>query len=252
MKKFEPTIDLNCDLGESYGRDLTALDHQIMPWISSCQVACGFHSGDPLSIRRTLEAALSHGLRIGAHPSYPDLQGFGRRRMYLNSKELEAVLSYQVCALGGMLGQLGGELHHVKLHGALYHDAARDSQIATTVVQTLRQLCPEVRLYGLADSALEAAAEGKMAFWREAFADRRYGQDGQLLPRSEPDALLAEPAQICEQVRSIALEQQVCSVSGGILPLHAETICLHGDTPQAVALAKAIHQTLLTHGIRLG
>ncbi len=235
-------IDLNCDLGESYGKPLANLDEQIMPYISSCNIACGFHSGDPQTISRTIQAAIAQEVKIGAHPSYPDLQGFGRRFMEIHPAELKSILQYQISALKGMVELQQATLHHVKPHGALYNAAARDEAIAAVVVETVLEIDDRLILYGLSGSHIADIALSKgMAFHHEVFADRLYEDDLQLRDRRHEGAVL-DHAAVMQQVVQLATEQSVTTISGRVQEISVDTICLHSDTPDAIALSKDIYK----------
>ncbi|MBK8044899.1 MAG: LamB/YcsF family protein [Haliscomenobacter sp.] len=231
-------IDLNCDMGESFGAYTVGNDGAIFPLITSCNIACGFHGGDPLHIENTIKGALAHGVRIGAHPGYPDLQGFGRRYLRLQENELQAVLRYQIAALKGMTECLGGQLAYVKPHGALYNTAAEDEREARIIAETIRDFGAGLALMGLAGSIMEAQAlKANIPFIAEAFADRRYGDNGKLLPRSIPGAVIHDPEAAAEQAWSIAINKGVYSNTGAWLPIDAQSLCVHGDNPEAVERA---------------
>lgn len=244
-------IDLNCDMGESYGK-ACSYDEQIMPYISSANIACGFHSGDPISIEETIKEALRHNVAIGAHPSYPDLQGFGRREMKMTSEDLEANVRYQVAALKGITESFGGVLNHVKPHGALYNAAARDKSIAQAIVNGIRSISEDVFVYGLSGSIMQEVVEKSgLEFRAEVFADRVYEDNLQLRSRTLKDAVIHDSGRLIEQVKHLALDQQVQTISGLIKPLKAESICLHSDTPGAVELAKEIHDFLVANNVEI-
>ena len=179
------SIDINCDMGESYGRYQLGNDEKMMSYISSCNIACGFHGGDPLVMERTLQQAIEHGVQIGAHPSYPDRSGFGRRKMDVDKQELKAIIKYQIAAIQGMAQSLNAKVSYVKPHGALYNRAASDPIEAATILKAIHEIDPELILMGLAGSLVEAMAHEKgQPFIAEAFADRRYDKNGQLVARS--------------------------------------------------------------------
>jgi UPF0271 protein len=223
-------IDLNCDLGEFYGIYDGNKDSRIMPYITSCNIACGFHSGDPVTILETIKLALKHDVAIGAHPSYPDLQGFGRRIMDLTSEELEACVLYQVSALKGMTESLGGTLHHVKPHGALYNHAAKDEATAIGVVKAIVQVQDDMTIYTQPDSVLEkVAVDAGLNIMNEVFADRRYEDDLSLRSRKLEGAVLHDKNEVLAQISDFIIGR--VKTHGGLeLPLSAETICLHSDT----------------------
>ena len=238
-------IDLNCDMGESFGRYTIGNDEAMMPYITSANIACGLHAGDPLVMECTVRLARAHGVGIGAHPGFPDLQGFGRRVMQLAPEEAEAFVLYQVGALAAFAKAAGAELVHVKPHGALYNLAARDRSLAEAIARAVARFSRQLILVGLANSLLvEAGLEAGLPVAREAFADRAYEADGSLRSRQLPGAVLEDPAQATEQVVRIARDGLVVAYTGEEVPVQAETICLHGDTPTAVEIAKTIRREL--------
>ncbi len=245
-------IDLNCDMGESFGRYTLGNDGAMMPYITSANIACGLHAGDPLVMERTVRLAQAHGVGIGAHPGFPDLQGFGRRTMHLAPEEAEAFVLYQIGALAAFAQAAGAELVHVKPHGALYNLAAQDRPLAEAIARAVARFSRHLILVGLANSCLvEAGVEAGLPVAREAFADRAYEADGSLRSRRLPGALLQDPARAAEQVVSIARDGLVVAYTGEKVPVQAETICLHGDTPTAAEIAKIIRETLKVAGIEV-
>ncbi|MDQ3856806.1 MAG: LamB/YcsF family protein [Chloroflexota bacterium] len=246
------TIDLNADMGESYGIWCLGADEELMPLVSSASLACGYHAGDPSTIQTSVRLALRHGVALGAHPSYPDLQGFGRRSMRVPPSELQALLVYQVAAVEGIVRASGGQLRHVKLHGALYNAAARDLELAQATVDAIRSLNPELLLYALAGS--ELARSGRSAglgVVEEAFADRRYNADGSLQSRHIEGSLLTDPEAAAAQAVRIATTGTVMASDGSELPVRAGTICIHGDNPSAVRIARAVRQALAEAGVQV-
>ncbi len=245
-------IDLNCDMGESFGRYTLGHDEAMMPYITSANIACGLHAGDPLVMERTVRLAQGHGVGIGAHPGFPDLQGFGRRVMQLTPEEAEAFLLYQIGALAAFAQAAGAELVHVKPHGALYNLAAKDRPLAQAIARAVARFSRRLILVGLANSLLiEAGLEAGLPVAREAFADRAYEADGSLRSRRLPGALLQDPAQAAEQAVRIARDGLVVAYTGEKVPVQAETICLHGDTPTAAQIARTIRDRLETAGIEV-
>jgi len=245
-------VDLNCDVGESYGAYRFGADDALMPWITSANVACGYHAGDPLVMDETVRLAVRHGVGIGAHPGFPDLLGFGRRAMQLAPGEVENYVLYQVGALAAFARAAGAELAHVKPHGALYNVAARDVEMARAVVRGVARAGSDLILVGLAGSALlEAAREAGLAVASEGFADRAYNPDGTLRSRRLPGALLESPAAAAEQALRIARDGTVTAHTGEEVSLHVDTICLHGDTPAAVEIAQAIRHRLAQAGVEV-
>lgn len=244
-------IDLNCDLGEFYGMYDEMRDSRIMPFISSCNIACGFHSGDPVAIMKTVKLAMNNEVAIGAHPSYPDLQGFGRRIMNLSQQELEACVLYQVSALKGITESMGGSLHHVKPHGALYNHAAKDEETAVGVVKALVQVQKDMLIYAPANSVLSSVAEDAgLGVRSEVFADRRYEDDLSLRSRKLEGAVLEQKEEVLKQLTGF-LDGVVYTHDGLELPIEAETICLHSDTEGAAELAKEINDFLNKHDVTI-
>jgi UPF0271 protein len=245
--------DLNCDMGESFGAYSLGEDAAILPFVTSINVACGFHAGDPSVMDRTVARALSHGVAVGAHPSHLDLRGFGRRTIAADPKEVENDVVYQIGALAAFVGSHGGRLVHVKPHGALYNQAARDEPLARAIAAGIARVDRSLIFVGLASSWIlrRAAADAGLRFAAEAFADRRYCADGSLQPRSAAGAVIAEPAAAAEQAVSIARDRRVRTVDGSDLALEADTLCLHGDTPGAAQNARAVRRALEAAGVRV-
>ncbi|WP_282139326.1 LamB/YcsF family protein [Rossellomorea aquimaris] len=238
-------IDLNCDLGESFGTYTIGQDEEMMKYVSSVNVACGFHAGDPLVMKQTVTNALSHNLKIGAHPGLPDLQGFGRRMIQVTPEEAYALVQYQIGALLAFIEAQGGKLSHVKPHGALYNMAAKDSELAVSIAKAVFDLDPGLTLFGLSQSELtKAGAEIGLHVAHEVFADRTYQSDGSLTPRSLPNAVLHDENQVEKQVLRMVEKQEVVSTDGEVLSIKADTICLHGDNMAALNLAKRLFEKL--------
>jgi UPF0271 protein len=244
------TIDLNCDMGESFGAWTMGDDAAVMPLITSANVAAGFHAGDPSTIRATVALAVEHGVAVGAHPSLPDLAGFGRRAMNVGAGEVYDLVLYQAGAVRAFAQAAGGRLHHVKPHGALYNMAAKDEALADAIAAAVRDLGDGVLLYALAGSAMVAAAgrHGVRAVG-EVFADRSYRRDGSLTPRSEPGALITDENAAVAQALSMVERGTVRALDGAEVPVAAGTLCLHGDQPGAVAFARALRATFATRCI---
>jgi UPF0271 protein len=246
------SIDLNADVGESLGPWSMGDDEHLIPLVSSVNIACGFHAGDPVTIARTVGLAIGAGAAIGAHPGYPDLAGFGRRDMDLSAEELEAAIVYQVGAVATFARAAGGEIRHVKPHGALYNRAATDARLAQTVARAVRRVSQELVLVGLAGSALVGAGRAAgLAVADEAFPDRAYEADGSLRSRRLSGAVLTDSAAVAERAVAMARDGAVTAVDGSRLELGADTLCLHGDTPGAVDHAKAVRAALEAAGIRV-
>lgn len=245
-------IDLNCDVGESYGAYRIGADEALMEWITSANVACGYHAGDPLVMDRTVRLAIQYGVGIGAHPGFPDLLGFGRRQMQLGPDEIENYILYQVGALAAFARASGAELAHVKPHGALYNMAARDVETARAIVRGVARAGSDLILVGLAGSVMvEAAREAGVRTAREGFADRAYNPDGTLRSRKLPGAVIKEPELAAERAVRIARDGVVAAYTGDEIPLQVDTICVHGDTPTAVEIVKAIRQRLKGAGVQV-
>jgi 5-oxoprolinase (ATP-hydrolysing) subunit A len=246
------SIDLNCDMGESFGAWTMGSDAALMDFVSSVNIACGFHAGDASTIRKTIETAISKGVKIGAHPSFPDLQGFGRREMKMSATEIFDLTLYQISALKGVCEAFGGKLNHVKPHGALYNQAAKDSQISAAIAEAVKKIDRNLILYGLSGSFLISEAEKiGLKTAAEVFADRTYQADGSLTPRTAPNALIDDSKQAIEQVLEMIFSQTVTALSGEKIPLRAETICIHGDGPKALEFAKLINAELIKSGVRI-
>lgn len=224
---MNPAIDLNCDMGESYGAWRMGNDEAVLQFVTSANIACGFHGGDPSTMRQTVAAALAHGVALGAHPSLPDLAGFGRRAMQITPQEAYDLVVYQVGALAGVAASQGARLHHVKAHGALYNMAAKDAALARAICQAVRDVDSDLVLYGLAGSALiDAARAIGLRAAQEVFADRTYQADGQLTPRSQPDAMITDLDQAIAQVLGMVRDGSVRTPDGQTVALQADTLCI--------------------------
>ncbi len=247
------TVDLNCDLGEGFGRYLIGCDDEVIPLVSSINVACGMHAGDPMTMASTVQRAAEAGVAVGAHPGYPDLQGFGRRDMNLTPDEVYAFVLYQIGALAGFAHTSGVLLHHVKPHGQLYNRAAKDTSCAHAIARAVRDFDPGLVLVGLANGALVEAGEAlglKVA--REFFADRAYARDGSLVPRSQPDALINNEDEALRRTVRAITAGVVRAQDGSDVEIQAQTVCLHGDSPRAVAFARKLRKGLEDAGIAIG
>jgi len=245
-------INLNADLGESFGAWTMGDDAALLQIVNSANIACGFHAGDPAVMQATVRLALAQGVSIGAHPSYPDLQGFGRRVMQMSSRDLQAVLLYQIGALQAIAAAEGGRVSHVKPHGALNNVACADKEVAATVVQAIQQLDPSLMLLAPAHSALASAAEtAGLPVRYEVFADRAYLDDGQLMPRARPGAVLHDAQACVDHVLRMVQAQAIVTATQRQLPCRIDSICVHGDGPEAVATARAVRQALETAGYTL-
>ena len=244
-------IDLNADVGESFGPWPMGVDDELIPLVSSVNVACGAHAGDPVTVLRTVALAAKHGVAIGAHPGYPDLAGFGRRDLDMSADELRASLIAQVGAVQAAARVAGAVLTHVKPHGALYNRAARDGAVATTIAGATHELDPALVLVGLAGSvSIDAARSAGLRVAEEAFVDRCYEPDGALRSRRLDGALLG-PEAAAEQAVSIAREGVVRASDGSEIRVRADTLCVHGDSPAAVEIARAVIAALGEAGFRI-
>lgn len=245
-------IAINCDMGEGYGRWDMGSDEQVMPYITAANIACGFHAGDPSRIARTVRLAAAHGVGIGAHPSYPDLQGFGRRAMHMSPDEVRDMVTYQIGALAAFARACGARLEHVKPHGALYNRCAEDETTARAVIEAARQVDPSLVIVVLAGSAFEKAAKNMgYPYAREVFADRGYDAAGRLVPRGLPGAVLTDADVIAERVWLMVREGRVQAVTGEWLHVRADTVCIHGDAAGVIDIARRIHTTLTARGVNL-
>jgi UPF0271 protein len=244
MKK----IDLNCDMGESYGAWQMGADAEVMPHITSANVACGFHGGDPATIRKTVRLAVDHGVAIGAHPSLPDIQGFGRRPMKISPQDMYDLVVYQAGAVEGFARAAGSKLHHIKCHGALYNMAATDEGLSDAMVRAAKDL--DTMLYVLSNSKnFQIAKKAGIRVCGEVFADRGYSDDGTLAPRDKPGGMIEDAAQSVKQALAMIEDGTVISVNGKRVPVVADTLCLHGDQPGAAAFAKALRKTFAERSI---
>lgn len=245
-------IDLNSDLGESLGPWPMGDDAALMTSISSANIACGFHAGDPGAMRATIALAKSHGVAIGAHPGFPDLVGFGRRELKASPQEVEDLVLYQVSALAGMAGAQGVRLQHVKPHGALYNMACRDRALADAIARAVAAYDKTLTLFGLPESELlKAGQRAGLRAAAEVFADRAYERDGSLASRHKPGSVIHDRGAVIERAVRMVRDRQVVAVDGTVIPLTADTICLHGDTPGAAGLARAVRAGLEAAGVRV-
>ena len=247
-----PAIDLNADLGEGDGTSRLAEDKALLSLVSSANIACGYHAGDAVSIRETVRAAQDRGVVIGAHPSYPDREGFGRRDMDLAPEKLQADIVRQIEILAEACAAAGTRLRYVKPHGALYNRATRDPATATVIAESIRAVDPSLLLLGLAGNAmLDVAARAGLATAAEAFADRGYRDDGTLLPRNEAGALLEDPAAITERAIRLVRDGRLRSRDGKALVIRADSLCTHGDGPNALAILRALREGLEGSGVTI-
>jgi len=243
----DAVIDLNCDMGEGAGSD-----EALMPLVTSANVACGFHAGDQASMRVTVRLARRHGVAVGAHPSYPDRASFGRERMARHPADVAGDVTAQVRALLAICGDEGVPLTHVKPHGALYNAAAGDRALALAIAGAVRAIDPGLAVVCLAGSAMaEVVRAAGLTCVEEAFADRGYTARGTLVPRGQPGALIEDPEEVAARASRMARERRVVAVDGTAVAVNADTLCLHGDTPGAAALAAAVRERLRRDGVEV-
>ena len=277
-KQTAMRIDMNSDMGESFGRWTLGDDEALLDVVSSANVACGFHAGDPSVMLRTLSYAASRGVMVGAHVAYRDLAGFGRRYVDESPDELKADVMYQIAALEGMARSVGAQVRYVKPHGALYNRIVRDESQAAAVVEAIRSVDaslailtqpgavvgrlavvgaiiavdPSLALLTLPGSVVgELATNAGLQVFREAFADRAYNADGTLVSRRLPDAVIADPAEVAARVLRMVCEHEVVAIDGTVVPLNADSVCVHGDSPSAVAMARAVRARLESEGVAI-
>ena len=242
------SVDLNCDLGEGYPNDAALMDY-----VSSVNIACGLHAGDDATMRATVRAAIEKGVAIGAHPSFPDRENFGRTAMRLSADEIREIVTKQIQRLKIICDAEGGKLTHVKPHGALYNQSAKDPAVADAIAQAVRDLDGDLVLFGLSGSAsIDEAKRLGLRTASEAFADRTYERDGSLTPRTEPNALITDTRSAADQALRMVLSGNVITASGEPVAIDADTICIHGDGEHALEFAVAIHKKLTENGIRIG
>jgi UPF0271 protein len=247
-----PRVDLNADVGESFGAWTLGQDPALFPHITSANVACGFHAGDPGVMRATVALAREHGVAVGAHPGFRDLAGFGRREIRVPPREVEDLVAYQIGALAGIAAAQGVRLQHVKVHGALYNMAAADAALADAIARATAAVDPSLVFLGLPGSQLLAAGErAGLRTAAEVFADRAYRADGSLLPRTESGAVIHDEDAVIERVLAMVRDRAVSAVDGTRVPLRVDTICVHGDTPGAARLAARIRAALEKAGVRV-
>lgn len=244
--------DINSDLGESYGAYSIGADEQVLTRISSANVACGWHAGDPLIMEKTVKLARENGVAVGAHPGFPDLMGFGRRNMAVTPKEAAAYVTYQVGALAAFARAAEVPLQHVKLHGALYNMAAKDMQLSRAICEAVARVDENLILLGPSGSCMiRAAREAGLRAASEVFADRAYQEDGSLVPRSQPGAVIHDEETAVRRVIRMVKEGVVASITGTEIPIEAQSICVHGDNPQALAFVERIRRELADSGVEI-
>lgn len=245
-------VDLNADMGESFGVYALGDDDALLRSVTSANIACGFHAGDPGTMARAVAACVAHGVAFGAHPGLPDLTGFGRRALAVTPAEVRDLMTYQIGALAAFAARHGQRLRHVKPHGALYSMAERDLAIATAIAHAVREVDMGLILMGLSGGSLVAAGRAAgLQVANEVFADRSYAPDGTLTPRGLPGAVLHDPAQVAARIVRLVTEGTIAASDGSDLTLAADTICLHGDSPGVALLAHAARQALETVGVTI-
>jgi UPF0271 protein len=244
------SIDINCDIGESFGNYTMGNDSDLMKYISSANIACGFHAGDYMTMRKTTLVCLESDVSIGAHPGYPDLQGFGRRSISYTPVEIYTMVLYQTGALKTIVESEGGRLHHVKPHGAMYNDAAADPEKAVAIAEAVKRIGEDLILLCMYGSRMEEAAiKAGIPYALEAFADRQYDSTGSLLPRSVEDSVITIPSVCATRAVIMKEEKRVVTADGKFLMINPDSICVHGDTSGALEIVSAIFEALQKHGV---
>jgi UPF0271 protein len=245
-------VDLNSDIGESFGAYKIGMDEEIVKFISSANIACGFHAGDPMVMDKTVDISKKNGVALGAHPGFPDLVGFGRRNMDVSPAEAKNYIVYQIGALQAFCRSRGIKMQHVKAHGALYNMAAVDEKLAAAIVEAIASVNENLICVGMANTAMQRAAEKVgLKFACEVFADRNLNPDGTLVSRKLPNAVIHDEELACKRVLRMVKEGVVEAVDGSLVKVKADTICVHGDNPQAVEFAKKIKRTLEENGVKV-
>lgn len=245
-------VDLNCDLGESFGNYKCGMDEEVIPFISSANVACGFHASDPIVMTKTVDLAKKNDVAVGAHPGYPDLVGFGRRNLAVSPAEVKAMVQYQVGALQAIARAQGVQVYHVKPHGAMYNMAGKDEKLAEAICEAIYEVDPRLILLGLSGSEMLKAAEriGLRAA-KEVFADRAYEEDGSLVARSKPGAMIIDEDEAIQRVVRMIKEGKVTAISGKDIEVQADSICVHGDGEKALAFVEKIRKALMREGVEI-
>lgn len=245
-------IDLNCDLGESFGAYKIGMDTDVIPLISSANIACGFHASDPMVMSDTVKLAVQNKVALGAHPGFPDLVGFGRRNLKVSNEEAEAYVVYQIGALSAFATINGAKLNHVKLHGALYNMAAKDLSLAKAICSGIKKINPELKLIALSGSCMvKAAEEIGLPYLNEVFADRAYNDDGTLVSRTEKGSVITDTNVVVQRVVRMIEENVVETITGKIISITPNTVCVHGDNPEALNLIKEMRKEFLQRGIEI-
>ena len=245
-------VDLNSDLGESFGAYRIGLDEEVVPHVTSVNIACGWHAGDPLVMEKTVALAKEFGTAVGAHPGFPDLMGFGRRNMAVTPEEAKAYVKYQLGALSAFTKSHGMTIQHVKPHGAIYNMAAVDEKLARAMCEAVYEVDPDIIFMGLAGSKMISAAEAVgLRAASEVFADRAYNDDGTLVSRKLPGAMIKDEELAIKRVVRMVKEGKVTSINGNDIAIKADSICVHGDNPKALAFVKNIRETLISEGVEI-
>lgn len=245
-------VDLNSDIGESFGTYVLGMDEEVIKYVSSVNIACGWHAGDPLIMENTIKLAKENGVAIGAHPGYPDLLGFGRRNMDITPKEARAYMIYQLGALSGFAAAHGLKVQHIKLHGAFYNTASVKPELAEEVINGILDVDKDIILLALSGSYIAKRAQEKgLRVAQEVFADRAYNADGTLVSRRLPGAVIHDHEEAISRVKKMILEGKVTTIDGKEIDITADSICVHGDNPEAVNFVKKIRESLLAEGIQI-
>lgn len=243
---MQKVVDLNSDLGESFGAYKIGLDNEVLKYVSSANIACGWHAGDPIIMRKTVEAAYRNGVGIGAHPGFLDIMGFGRRNMTVTADEMKQYTIYQIGALYGFVKAVGGVMKHVKPHGAMYNMASKDDKLAKAIIEGIWEVDKNLIVLGLAGSKLIYAAKEKgLKAANEVFADRAYNSDGTLVPRGLPGAMILDKNSSISRVIRMVKEGKVTAINGEDVDINVDSICVHGDNPEATQFVRLIKEELL-------
>lgn len=245
-------VDLNSDLGESFGAYRLGADEEVLKYVSSANIACGWHAGDPMIMDKTVKLAIENNVAIGAHPGYPDLMAFGRRNMDITPQEARNYLLYQLGALGAFAAAQGRKLQHIKLHGAFYNTACHKKELADAIVDAIYDADKKLIILALSGSyLLQRAKEKGLRTAHEVFADRAYNADGSLVNRKLPGAMIHDKNLALKRIKQMIFEGKVSSIDGKLIPIKADSICVHGDNPEAVAFVKFIKESLIADGIEV-
>ncbi|MTI66769.1 MAG: 5-oxoprolinase subunit PxpA [Firmicutes bacterium] len=245
-------VDLNCDLGESFGNYVLGSDEKILDYVTSINVACGFHAGDPIVMDETVKMAIKKGVSIGAHPGYPDLLGFGRRNMDISLKEAKAYMIYQIGALKAFVEANGGKLQHVKPHGAMYNKAAKDYNLAKALAEAVYEVDKDIIFMGISNlESVKAAKDIGLKVANEVFADRAYNKDGTLVSRKKEGAVIHDTRKCVSRVLNMVKNKRVKTINGEEIDIYADSICVHGDNEKALEFTKNLKKSLLNEGINV-